>query len=179
MARPLKYGSLLTPQIKIHRSYFKEMVRLLGIQVLYRVPKPGKHYTVYGEIDSNYTSPTLVGCIFENHPQQQTLKKLGWVSELQEGASLISVDYDLPDLQQGCIFIIPTGLDDGKARVFRVSKISNEMIYPSSLTCEIVPEYEDTLDQDKIYDFENTDFTIVPEEDEEVPPNTYVSMMEE
>lgn len=163
------YGTLITPQAKLHRQWFREMVKMLGIQVLYRAPKPNKKYTTYAEIDSNYTPPKLVGCIFENHPTQQTLKKLGWVSEIQDGASIISVEYDLPDLQQGAIFIIPSGLDDGKAKVFRVSKITNEMIYPASITCEIVPEWEDTTNQDYIEDFSRgtPEFKMIPEEEHE------------
>ena len=55
---------------------------MLGIYVIYRAPKPNKRWTTYGEIDSNYEPPRLIGCIFDEHPTQQTLKKMGWVSEL-------------------------------------------------------------------------------------------------
>ena len=41
-----KYGTLLHPEIKIYRQYFREMVKLHGIYVLYRAPKDGKEYTV-------------------------------------------------------------------------------------------------------------------------------------
>lgn len=140
-----KYGALIHPEIKIHRQYFREMVKMLGIYVLYRKPKKDKHYTTYAEIDSNYEEPILIGCIFDNHPTQQTLRKIGWMSELDEGSSLIHVDYDLDGLQQGALFIIPSGLDDGKARLFRVVRLTNSMVYPASITCEIVPEYTDTL----------------------------------
>lgn len=65
-----KYGSLLTPDAKLFRNYFDELVKLIGIRVLYRAPKPGKTYTTYTEIISNYYDPIEVGCIFEDHPQQ-------------------------------------------------------------------------------------------------------------
>ena len=42
------------------------------------------------------------------------------------------------------MFAIPTGVDNGKARLFRVSRMSNTMIYPASVTCELIPEYENT-----------------------------------
>ena len=42
-----KYGILLNKDIKLHRQYFKEMVRLIGIYVLYRAPKKDKTYTTY------------------------------------------------------------------------------------------------------------------------------------
>ena len=37
-----KYGTLLTPDAKLHRQWFKEMVKLLGINVIYRAVKEGK-----------------------------------------------------------------------------------------------------------------------------------------
>ena len=114
--------------IKLHRNWFIEMTKLLGIQVIYRAPKPDKHYTTYTEIDSNYEPSRMIGCIFEEHPEQQTLKRLGWMSELQEDASIIHVPYDLEGLQQGALFIIPSGLDNSKGRLFRVVKISNIMV---------------------------------------------------
>lgn len=141
-----KYGQLLTPDIRIHRQFFREMVKLLGIRVLYRAPKIDKSYTTHREIESNYEEPILIGCIFDEHPTQQTLKKIGWVSELNENSSFIHVDYDLPGLQQGALFIVPSGLDDGQGRVFRVVKMVTEIVYPSSITCEIVPEYEDDFE---------------------------------
>ena len=72
-----KYGVLLNSNTKLHRQWFREACRLLGIWVLYRAPKPDKQYTTYAEIESNYEEPILVGCMFHDHPDQQTLKKLG------------------------------------------------------------------------------------------------------
>lgn len=142
-----KYGLLLYPQIKLHRRYFHEMVKLIGINVLYRAPKPGKHYTTWGEVSTNYEPPIKIGCIFDEHPTQQTLKKIGWMSELDENSSIIHVDYDLPNIQQWSLFVIPSGLDDGKGRLFRVVKLTNSIVYPASITCEIVPVYIDNFEQ--------------------------------
>ena len=141
-----KYGTLLTPDIRIWRQYFREMCKLIGIRVLFRAPKPGKKYTSYAEMDANYFPPVLVGCIFDEHPSQQTLRKMGWMSELDENSSFIHVDYDLKGLQQGALFIIPSGLDDGNARLFRVVKMATSMVYPASIVCEIVPEYVDNFE---------------------------------
>ena len=140
------YGVLLSEDIKLHREYFQECVHLLGIQVLYRAPKKDKHWTMYAEIDSNYERPIVVGCIFSEHPEQKTMKKLGWVSELDEEASLISVPYDLPNIQVGSLFIVPSGIDNSVGRLFRVVQMSNIIVYPASITCKIVPEYEDTCE---------------------------------
>lgn len=159
-----KYGILLTPDIKLQRNYFKEMVKLLGINVIYRAVKPGKKYTNYAEIDANYEQPLLEGCIFNEHPDQQTLKKIGWVSELQQNASIIHVRYDLPNLEQGALFIVPSGLDTAKGRLFRVVKITNIMVYPASIACEIVPEYENTYEP-SLNDFTDSSFNLLNEED--------------
>lgn len=163
-----KYGSLLTPDAKLFRNYFDELVKLIGIKVFYRAPKPGKTYTTYTEIISNYYDPIEIGCIFEDHPQQQTLKKLGWVSELQESASLISVPYDTPELQQGALFFLPSGLDDGKSRLFRVTQMSNIMIYPSSITCQVVPEFENTF-QPEQYNYQKSSFNVLKEDGNDKP----------
>lgn len=159
-----KYGILLTPDAKLQRNYFKEMCKLIGINCIYRAVKPGKKYTTYAELDTNFEKPQLIGCIFDEHPTQQTLKKIGWVSELQENSSIIHVLYDLPNLQQGALFILPSGLDDGKGRVFRVVKISNIMVYPASIACEIIPEYANTY-QESQNDFSKSSFNMLREEE--------------
>ena len=159
-----KYGLLLNNDIKLHRQYFEEMVRLIGIYVLYRAPKPGKSYTTYAELESNYEAPMLIGCVFNEHLPQQTLRKMGWMSELDESASVIDVPYDLPGLQQGALFIVPSGIDKAKGRLFKVTKLTNSIIYPASMTCQIVPEYIDTVDDTTAYDYSGSSFTMLNEE---------------
>lgn len=143
------YGLLLNKKdILLQRKYFEECVKMLGVKVIHRAPRPDKHYTTYSEIQSNYFEPEAVGCIFDEHPNQRTMRKLGWNSELSESASIISVPYDLEGLQQGSLFIIPSAFDNTKGRLFRVVEITGIMIYPASLTCKLVPEYENTFTPD-------------------------------
>ena len=137
------YGVLITPEIKLHRQYFKEMVKLLGINCIYKAPLPGKAFDKHGDLAANYLPGEVVGVIFQEHPDQKTLKKMGWVAELQENSSIIHVPYDLPHIQVGALFIIPSGLDKAEGRVFRVISMQNIMVYPASIACEIAPEYED------------------------------------
>lgn len=161
------YGALLNgPDIKLHRQYFTEMCDLIGVKVLFYAPKENKHWTTYAEIKTNFYDPILVSCIFEDHPNQYTMKKLGWDSELQENASLISVPYDLKDLQVGAIFIVPSSIDNTKGRVFRVVRMRNSMIYPSSITCELVPEYENTFSSSE-YSYKNSSFNLLNDEEED------------
>ena len=158
------YGLLLNNNAKLHRRYFNEMVKLLGIRVIYKRPTESKHYNLHGELESDYDDGIVIGCIFEEHLKQNTAKKLGWDSELQTDASLIHVPYDLPGLQIGSLFIVPSAFDNTKGRLFRVTKMSAEMIYPASVTCELVQEYETTLEKSTYELFETADFNLLYEE---------------
>ena len=159
------YGLLLNKKdILIQRRYFDEMCQMIGIKVIHRAPKPGKHYTTYAELATNYHEPEAVGCIFDEHPNQRTMKKLGWNAELGESASIISVPYDLEGLQQGSLFIVPSAFDNTKGRLFRVVEITGIMIYPASLTCKLVPEYENTFTSDS-FDHKRNSFNLLNRED--------------
>lgn len=173
-----KFGTLLSNDAKIFRQYFEELVSLIGIQVFYRAPMPGKTYTSYTEIESNYYDPIQVGCIFTDHPDQQTLKKMGWVSELQENSSIIHVPYDLPELQQGALFFLPSGLDNSPSRLFRVVKMQNIMMYPSSIACEIVPEFESTFKPEQ-YNYDHSSFNVLMEQDEDMPKPLSIKILKE
>ena len=159
------YGLLLNQKdILLQRKYFEECVKMLGVKVIHRAPRPDKHYTLYAEIESNYFEPVAIGCIFEEHPNQRTMKKLGWNSELGESASIISVPYDLEGLQQGSLFIIPSAFDKTKGRLFRVVEITGIMIYPASLTCKLVPEFENTFTKDS-FNHKHNSFNLLSRED--------------
>lgn len=171
------YGILINEDnIKLHRHYFHEMVNLLGINCIYRSPKNDKMYDIKSDIHSNYNEPIMVGCIFQEHPDQRTMKKLGWNAELQTEASIISVPYDTPQIQVGALFIVPGGLDNSKGRLFRVTQLSNIMIYPASITCQIVPEYYDEFDQ-SLHDHSSNSFNLLNEEGDgnlfDTVPNRY------
>ena len=161
------YGLLLNKEdLLLQRGYFNELVRLLGVQVKHRAPRPDKHYTTYAEIQSNYFEPEMTGCIFVEHPDQRTMKKLGWNSELTSEAALISVPYDLNGIQQGSLFYIPSAFDNTKERLFRVVELSGIMIYPASLTCKLVPEYETTFSPN-LFNHKNNSFNLLRTEDDD------------
>ncbi len=141
------YGLLINKDIKLHRAWFKQLTALQGINCRYRAPLKNKEYDIHGDLQTGYKPEILVGCLFVEHPDQKSLKKAGWVAELQEGSSIIHVPYDLPDLQVGALFDVPSGLDTGKDRTFRVISMSNIMIYPASIACEIALEYESNDEQ--------------------------------
>lgn len=146
-----QYGLLIRGKdLLLQRNYFNEFVKLLGIQVQHLAPRPDKHYTTYSEIKSNYFEPVTVGCVFQEHVDQKTLRTLGWAAELNTEPSVISVPYDLEGIQVGSLFYIPTAYDPEKKRLFRVTEISAMMIYPASLTCKLVLEYSNELSSNSV-----------------------------
>jgi hypothetical protein len=161
------YGLLINKDIKLHRIYFKQMVQLLGINCSYRYPLEGKTYSLHGDLEAHYSEPEKVGCIFQDHPDQKTLRKMGWVAELQENSSIIHVPYDLENLQVGALFEIPSGLDRAKPRLFRVISMQNIMVYPASIACEIAPEYIDTDELTLTQDFSKANFTMLVDYEED------------
>jgi len=54
--------------LELQRKYFKEMTKLIGINVIYKAPRDSKDYDLHGELDSKYYEPIKVGCIFDEHP---------------------------------------------------------------------------------------------------------------
>ena len=96
-------GILLNDQnIKLHRQWFKQMTKLIGLNVIYQAPKDTdpniKTYNRYGELDPEYEEGIVVGCIFDEHPTQKTMRKLGWNAEMADTSTVIHVPYDLPNV---------------------------------------------------------------------------------
>lgn len=141
--------------IKLTRLYFKQTCKLIGIRVIYRAPMENKTWDGFGELDGSFYPPEVVGCLFTEHPNQKTVKKMGWVAELQENSSIIEVPYDLKNLQIGALFIVPSGLDDARGRVFKVISLESIGVYPASILCEIAPVYENIFDRSQIQHEDN------------------------
>lgn len=151
--------------IQLHRKWFKEMCKLIGVISLYRSPISSyKTFNTYGELDAHYNPPIPVGCIFDEHPTIWTMKKLGWDSEQADKVSIIHVPYDLSGLQAGALFILPSGIDGSEGRVFRVVRMSTTYIYPASIACELAPEWENTQEASEIEDFTHSDMNLLVEE---------------
>jgi len=118
-------------------------------------------------LDTSYSDPIRVGCIFNDNVDQKTAKRLGWNSELDTNATMISVPYDLLNLQVGCLFEIPSAFDNAPGRLFRVVEMSAIAIYPASITCRLVPEYKTTMELADTHVFTNSNFNLLNQEDEE------------
>lgn len=161
-------GLLLNEQnIKLSRKFFSEFLRLHGLNVTYRAPIPtSKEYNRYGELDTNYKQPISVSCIYDEHPTQKTMRKLGWNTELADTSVVIHVPYDM-DVETGGLFVIPSGLDKSEGRVFKVLRMSNIAIYPASIVCELGPMLVNTTERVNVENFKDNTFNMLVDESEE------------
>lgn len=164
-----KTGILLNDKnIKLHRQYFNQMCKLIGINVIYRSPiETSKHYNGYGELDTYFNSPQVVSCIWDEHPTNKTMRKLGWNVELNDTTSLIHVPYDLKGLETGAIFIIPSGIDGSIGRVFKVLRLISIAVYPASITCELGPVWVNQDEKAAVNDFRKTNFNLLDDESDD------------
>ena len=160
-------GILLNPNnIKLQRFYFKQTVKLIGINTIFRpLIDSSKQYNGVGELDAFYKTPEVVGCIFEEHPTEKTFKKCGWVAELSTDASIIHVPYDLKGLERGSLFIVPSALDNSKGRLFKVLELSTIAVYPASVACKIAPVWESTYNETEL-NFKNNNFSLLRDDKE-------------
>lgn len=165
-------GILLNDQnIKLHRQWFKQMTKLVGLNVIYHAPKDTetnvKSYNAYGELYPEYDEGIVVGCIFDEHPTQKTMRKLGWNAEMADSTTVIHVPYDLPNVQAGAKFIIPSGLDSAEPRAFKVLRMSNIAVYPASIACELGPIIMTELDIEEVTNFDDSNFNLLGDESDE------------
>lgn len=121
------------------RRYFKEVLKLYGIDGMYYQVKEGTAgFNSQGEFSALYEQPVPCQMLFDQVPKISTLKKLGWTSELDQNQPIIYVDFDLPGICMGALFSIEDPLRPGKGRLFRVTKLQVDLVYPSSVACQIV-----------------------------------------
>ena len=160
-----KVGVLINKDTLLQREYFKEFARLRGFESEYQYPLPeSKRYSTQGEeIRANFSTPQPVWCILNDITDQKTARKLGWNAEQLDSLLLLSVPYDLPELQVGALFTVPSAVDDGDDRLFRVIEMSTVQIYPASITCRIAPEYETEVEKTEVRDFTTTTFNLLRE----------------
>lgn len=140
------------------------MTKLLGIKVGYQYPLDSKYYNLNGELIAQYSESRDIFCIFNDHLDQKTAKMLGWDFQLDQQAQIITVAYDLENLQIGCLFNIPEGLDSQKRRLYRVVEMSTIQVYPASVTCKLVQEYETRMSMTDVTNFETSNFNLLKEE---------------
>lgn len=136
-------GELFRKDATIYRKFFKEQARLLGIHVQYMYPVDMK-YDLHGqEYPLGYSEPIEMDIIFDQSPKLKTLKKLGWVSEDREDKPyLVQLPYDAPNLQKGCLIVLPSPEPLVPDKVFKITDITVDQIMPDSWYCKVAPKLE-------------------------------------
>lgn len=130
--------SLIQSDAKIFKKYANECLDALGIPSLFYQIKPGKEYSAQGELGGCYYDPIRTKVIFDQAPNVRTLKKLGWVTETDTQQPLVHCKFDLPGIENGCLFSIKDPLAKSSGRLFRITKMTTSVLYPAMLTCQIV-----------------------------------------
>ena len=148
-------GELFKQDATIYRKFFKEQAKLLGIHAQYMYPI-GLEFDLHGqESPQGYSQPIEMDIIFDQSPKLRTLRKLGWVSEdKSDKPYLIQLPYDAPNLQKGCLVVLPTPLPLLPSRVFKITDITVDQILPDSWYCKVAPKI-DTRDTLTGHDYED------------------------
>lgn len=140
--------SLLQNDLEIMRRQMDEALELYGLAARYYQLKDKKaRFTTAGELSSRYFDPVDTRVIFEQAPKVTTLKKLGWVTELDQASQLLHASFNLPGISFGALFEIRDPLNQTSGRFFRVTKLQVGILFPSFVTCQIVPVVNDQPDE--------------------------------
>lgn len=139
--------SIIQNDAKIFKYYADEALDLYGIPCQYFQCKPGKSFTTLGEMKSCYYDAVWTKVIFDQAPNVKTLRKLGWVTELDEQQPIVHVKFDLPGIEIGCLFNIKDPLRVDKGRMFRITKMSVGILYPATLTCQLAAIVGDDIEE--------------------------------
>lgn len=132
-------GLLNRSDSTIFRDYFKEMCKLIGISVTYQYIEK-REITIHSEDNSTLSQPIRLDILLDEHPKLDTLNKLGWLSELNEQHPMIvHLPYDTPNLTVDARITIESIDGLARPRVYRITRIKNDLEYPESYTCTIAP----------------------------------------
>lgn len=142
-------GLLLQNDLEIQRYYFNEALDYYGIDAdYYQVKEETQKFTSAGELSSKYYDPVRVKLIYDQVPKINTLKKLGWVPELnQDSQPIIHIPFDTPGIQVGALFRIEDPLRPGTGKIFRTTKLTTGIIYPVAATLQIVAVLGDSPEE--------------------------------
>ena len=149
-------GILTQPDTTMFRTYFKEMARLLGIQVLYQYPIDMK-FSMYAEEDpKGFSEEIKMDIIFDENPKITTLRKYGWVSELPDDKPyLAQLPFDAKNLCKGCRIHILPPLPLADRRTFVITDIQANLQFPDNWMCKVAPVFFDKTKQEKLDEYKD------------------------
>ena len=134
-------GLLTNEDAEIYRGFFREMCELLGQTVLYQYPL-NTNKTIHSEPNIELSDPIRLDIIFNENPTVDTLRKHGWVTEINGSLPVIAqVPYDIPGLARYARITIPPVGNVMRERIFEITAISTILEYPDCWTVRLVPVY--------------------------------------
>lgn len=141
-------GLLTRNDSTIFRSYFKEMAKLIGINVIYQYPID-MTFTIYAEEDpKGYSQEIPMDIVFEENPKITTLRKYGWVSQIPEDKPyMATLPFDAPQLCKGCRISMVPPQPLAQKRVFVVTDIQAGLEFPDSWVCKLAPVFFNKTDK--------------------------------
>lgn len=144
-------GSLYRNDLNKYKKYFKEVAGLLGVSVEYQYIIKRNTEKQSGEsIYSELSKPiSLDVAVEQGNPKVESLKQLGWFTdESNLDDLLVDFPFDTPNLQEGCRIKFTVKNNKEQYRTYIVTKLSNELLYPTCIKCLCHP----VLDNESTYD---------------------------
>lgn len=149
-------GLLVRDDSRIFRGYFSEMCKLHGISVAYQYVVKSD-MTIHSEDNSYLSSPIRIDILFDQQPSVDTLKRLGWVTELNTLQPIvINMPYNTPNLTVNARITIQSIDGTPRPRVFKITTIQSDLEYPDAYTCSVVPVADQSYQKNQ-YTLVNTE----------------------
>ena len=132
-------GLLNRSDSKIFRRYFREMCKLIGIQVYYQFVKK-QEMTIHSEDNSDLSLPMPLNIIFDENPNIDTLNALNWLTEIgQQQPVIANLSLNTPHISVNARITVESIDGTKRPRIFRITKIQSDLEYPDAYTCALVP----------------------------------------
>lgn len=134
-------GLLTEDDSTLFRNWFVEMAEMLGQTVMYQYPLTFDK-TIHSEPNIELSDPIRLDIIFNENPTVDTLRKHGWVTEINGSLPVIAqVPYNTPGLARYARITIPPVGNVMRERTFEVTAISTFLEYPDCWTIQLAPVY--------------------------------------
>lgn len=156
-------GSLYRQDLNRYKQYFKEVAKLLGVDINYKYIIKRKTEKATGESTySKLSEPIKISVVVEQgNPMVDSLKQLGWFVDTDIEQLLVDFSVDTPNLQEGCRFSFVSNENEEQTKEYVITKLSNEILYPTCIKCLCQPvlETESTINSDNEIEYGQREIT--------------------
>lgn len=134
-------GSLYRNDINKYKKYFNEAAKLLGVDVSYKYLIKRNTEKQSGEsVYSEYSQPIIQSVVVEQGlPKVDSLKQLGWFTDINMEQLLVDFSISTPNLQEGCRFSFISNENEEQNKEYIIIKMSNSLLYPACIKCLCQP----------------------------------------